>query len=134
MGTRRIEISQQRTIPLVYFLLRLPGLDRIIPLRINHIRDGIFDSQFRVSVGVCRTHGAFFGDGDHVRETGRIAVDSSGTGEDDIRHIMLEHGAEETDGSEDIDAVVFEGDFGGFADGLVDVNKKDIYIYIYKKS
>ena len=82
------------------------------------IRDNQLDCALRASVWVCRANWAYFGNGDHVGNSSSIAIDGRRRGEDDIRDIMLGHAAEESDGSANIDAVVFEGDLGRFTDCL----------------
>jgi hypothetical protein len=88
--TSRVEISQQRTIPLLIWLV---GLLRIIPLRINEIRDNQLNCTLRPSVGVCRADGTVFRDGNHVGNSRRVAIDSRGGGEHDVVYIVLLHAA-----------------------------------------
>lgn len=51
-------------------------------------------------------------DRNHVGKSSRITVHSRGGGEDDIRNIVLGHASEESDGSANIDTVVFKRDLG----------------------
>jgi hypothetical protein len=114
---RRIKVPQQRGIPLQP-LLFLPCSLQIVPLRLDVVGDAHFDRKLRAAVRVGGAKGALFGDGHHVREAGRIAVDGRGAGEDDVGYVVGGHGAEEADGAVDVGVVVLEGDFGGLADGL----------------
>lgn len=118
MSTSGVEVPQQRAIPLINLVLGLALAARIVALRIDHVGDGVLHALLRVAVRVRRPHGADLGDGDHVGEAGGVAVDGCGAGEDDVVYIVLLHRAEEAEGSVDVDAVVFEGDLGGFSDGL----------------
>lgn len=58
------------------------------------------------------------GDGNHVGNTGGVAVDGGRGGEYDIGHVVLFHGAHESDAALDIDTVVLERNFGRLADSL----------------
>jgi len=82
------------------------------------ISDDRFNHAFSVSIRVGGANWAILGNGYHVGNSSRIAVDGRGRGEDNIGDIVLGHAAEKSDGSANIDAVVFEGDLGGFANGL----------------
>lgn len=115
VGACRVEVSQQRSIPLLIWLARLL---QIIPLSIDVISDDRFDHAFSVSIWIGGANWAILGNGYHVGNSSRIAVDGRRRGEDDVGNIVLGHAAEEGDGSTNIDAVVFEGDLGGFTNGL----------------
>ena len=82
------------------------------------IRDDQFDCAFGSSVWIGRANWAVLGDRNHIGNSSRITINGRGGGEDDIWDIVLGHAAEESDGAANIDAVVFEGDLGGFADCL----------------
>lgn len=82
------------------------------------ISDDGFDHAFSVSIWVGGTNWALLGNGNHVGNSSRIAVDGRGRGEDNVGDIVLGHAAEQSDGSANIDAVVFEGDLGGFTNCL----------------
>ena len=109
MGTTRVEVSQQRTIPLLEWFARLLG---IVAFRINEIRDDQLDCALRASIWVCRADWAIFRDGDHAGDEGGIvAVYGCGGGKDDVVDVVLVHEAKEGDCTADIDAVVFERNF-----------------------
>ncbi len=57
-------------------------------------------------------------DGNHVGKSSSIAIDGRRRGEDNIGNVVFGHTAEESDCATDIDAVVFEGLFGGLANCL----------------
>jgi hypothetical protein len=115
VGACWVEVSQQRSIPLLIWLALLL---QVIPLSIDVISDDRFDHAFSVSVWIGGANWAILRNGYHVGNSGRIAVDGRGRGEDNVGDIVLGHAAEESDGSANIDAVVFEGDLGGFTNGL----------------
>jgi hypothetical protein len=116
VASGRVEVSQERTIPL---LIRLICLLRIVALSINEIRNDQLNCTLCASVGVRGANGAVFWDGDHVGDSCRIAVYGRRGGEDDVGDIVLLHAAQESDGSAYIHAVIFERDLAGFADSLV---------------
>jgi hypothetical protein len=91
MGTGRVEVTQQCSVPLLAFLF-LAVLLRLVALRINGVCDDAFYGGLCATVDICRADGAVFGDGDHVGESGRIAVDGGGGREDDVGDIVLYHG------------------------------------------
>lgn len=113
--TSWVEVPQQSSIPLLEWLARLLC---VCALRIDMIRDDIFNHALRAAVWVGRTDWAVLGDGNHVGDTGGIAIDGRGGGEDDVGDIVFGHAAEEGDSAAHIDAVVFERDLGGFANRL----------------
>jgi hypothetical protein len=115
VGACWVEVSQQRSIPLLIWLALLL---QVIPLSIDVISDDRFDHAFSVSIWIGGTNWAILGNGYHVGNSSRISVDSRGRGEDNVGDVVLGHAAEESDGSTNIDAVVFEGDLGRFTDGL----------------
>ena len=117
MGASRVEVAQERAVPLLCLLL-LTGLDQVAALGIDHVSDGGLDGDLCVAVGVGWAERAVLGDGDHVREAGRIAVDGGRAGEDDVVDVVADHGPQKAEGALDIDAVVVEGLFSGFSDGL----------------
>ena len=65
---------------------------------------------------------AVFGDGNHVLETGSVAVDGGRRREDDVGDIVTCHGAEKADGTVDVRAVVLQRDLARFAYRLPLVN------------
>ncbi len=71
-----------------------------------------FDCALGASVRVGWTNWAVLGDRNHVGKSSRITVNSRGGGEDDIGNIVLGHAPEESDGSANIDTVVFKRDLG----------------------
>jgi hypothetical protein len=96
----------------------LSCLLQVVALSVDAISDDQLDCALSSSVWISWADWAVFRDGNHVWHTGRIAVDGRGGGEDDVGDIVLLHAAKEGDGSTNIDTIVFEGDFGGFAYGL----------------
>jgi hypothetical protein len=70
------------------------------------------------SVWICRSDGALLWDWYHVGKSSSVAIDGRRRGEDDIGHVVLGHAAKEGDCATNIDAVVLEGNFGGFANSL----------------
>jgi len=119
VGARRVEVAQQSGVPLLS-LLGLASLFQVVALCVDEVRDGILNGVLGVSVRVGWAQGALLGDGDHVREAGRIAVDGGRAGEDDVGDIVALHGAQQADGAVDVDMVVVEGSLGRLADGLWD--------------
>ena len=115
MRARRIEVSQQRSIPLLKRLIRLLG---ITSLCIYEVCDDQLDCALRASVGIRRADGTMFRDGNHVWYARGIAVDGCGGGEDDIVYIVLLHAAQEGDSAADINAVVFERDLARLSNSL----------------
>ena len=116
MSTAGVEVSEVGAVPL---LERLAGLLRILALGVNVVFDDLLVDGLRPPVGVRGTDRAVFGDGNHVLESGSVAVDGGGRGEDDVGDIVLAHRAQKRDGASHIDAVVFEGNLAGFTDSLV---------------
>lgn len=57
-------------------------------------------------------------DGDHVGETGSVAVHGSRGRENDVGDIVLGHGTQQVDAASDINAVVLERDLGRLANSL----------------
>ena len=108
----RVKVAQEGGVPVV---AGFGGFFCEEALRVDMVGNEVFDGGFGAAVGVCRADGAVFGDGDHVGEAGCVAVDGGGGGEDDIGDIILGHGGEEVDGTVDIGAPVFEGNFAGFS-------------------
>ena len=82
------------------------------------VSDTELDCGFGIAVRVRRADRAFLRDRDHVWETGCVAVDCGGGGENNVGDIMAGHGAEQTDGAVYINAVVLQWNLTGFADGL----------------
>ncbi len=115
----RVEVAQQRSVPAVAGFAFFFG---VAALGVDVVADEVFHSGFGVAIGVCGADGAFFGDGDHVREAGCVAVDGGGGGEDDVGDVVFGHGGEEVDGAVDVGAVIFEGDFCGFSYRLCNVS------------
>jgi hypothetical protein len=87
-------------------------------LSFNVIGNNQFNCALGASVRVGWTYWAVLGNGNHVGKSSRITVHSRGGGEDDIGNIVFGHAPEESDGSANIDTVVFERNLGGFADCL----------------
>jgi hypothetical protein len=115
MGSTRVEVPQKGAIPL---LKRLACLLQVPPLRLDVVSDDRLDHRLCATVCVGRADGAVLGDGNHVLEAGRVTVDRGRGREDDVGDIVLAHGAQERDTAAHVDAIVFEGDFARFADGL----------------
>jgi hypothetical protein len=115
VGAAGVEVPQVGAVPL---LKGLVGLLQVLPLRRDEVLDDVLDHGLGAAVRVRGADRAVLGDGDHVLEPGRVTVDRSGRGEDNVGDIVLGHGAEEGDGAADIDAVVLERDLGGLANGL----------------
>lgn len=117
VSTSGVEVTQQSSVPLGGFL-GLTLLGEVVALSVDKVGDGSLNGELGVSVRVGGAQGAVFGDGDHIGETSRIAVDGGGAGEDNVVDIVFLHGAEEVDGAVDIDEVVIERFFARLADGL----------------
>lgn len=115
MRTAGVEVAQQSAVPL---LERLALLLQVVALSVDVVGDDVLNHGLGAAVGVGRANGAVLGDGDHVGESGRIAVDGGGGGEDDVGDIVAGHGLEEGDAAADVDAVVLERDHRGLSDGL----------------
>ena len=110
--TGGVEVTEKGGVPVVAGFVFLFGEDA---LGVDVVGDEVFDGGFGATIWVCGADGAVFGDGDHVWEAGGVAVDGSRRGEDDVGDIVLGHGGKEIDGTVDVGAVVFEGDFAGFS-------------------
>lgn len=115
VGTAGVEVAQQSAVPL---LERLALLLQVVALSVDVVRDDVLNHGLGAAVGVGRANGAVLGDGDHVGESSRIAVDGGGGGEDNVGDIVAGHGLEEGNAAANIDAVVFERDHGRLSDGL----------------
>lgn len=121
VSTTRVEVSQQSTVPLLELLT---SLLQVTSLGVNKVGDNVLDHGLGAAVCVGRSNGAVLRDRDHVGETSRIAVDSSGGGEDDVIDVVALHGAEQGDTATDIDTVVFERDLARLADSLDGVSRR----------
>lgn len=115
VGTAGVEVAQQSAVPL---LERLALLLQVVALSVDVVGDDVLNHGLGTAVGVGRANGAVLGDGDHVGESSRIAVDGGGGGEDDVGDIVAGHGLEEGNAAANIDAVVLERDHGRLSDGL----------------
>lgn len=115
VGTSRVEVSEVGTVPL---LKRLAGLLGVLSLGVDEVLDDVLNEALCAAVGVCGSDRAVLGDGNHVGESGGIAVDGGGRGEDNVGDIVLLHGAEERDGTGNIDAVVLEGNLSRLTHSL----------------
>lgn len=120
MRAGRVEVAQQCRVPV---LSRLALRLEVVALGFDMIGDAGFDGGLCAAIGIGGTDGAFFGDGDHVGETSRVAIDGGGGGEDDVGNIVLCHGGEEADGAVDIGAIVLQRDLTRLADCLRFINK-----------
>ena len=80
--------------------------------------DNQFNGRLCSSVWICWFDRAVFWDRYHVGKSSSVAIDGRGRGEDNIGHVVLGHAAKESDCATNIDAVVLEGNFGGFANCL----------------
>ena len=89
-----------------------------VALCVDVVGDHGLDAELGVAVRVGWAERALFGDRDHVREAGGIAVDGCGGREDDVGDVVLGHAAQETERAKDVDAVVLERDLARLADGL----------------
>lgn len=127
VGTARVEVPQQSTIPL---LERLAGLLEVVALSVDVVGNEILDSRLCAAVGVGRTNGAVLGNGNHVLEASGIAVDGGRRGEDDVGDIVTVHGTEQSDASADIDAIVFKWLLARLANGLKRQNISSNHIQI----
>ena len=117
VGTGGVEVAEQSTVPLLGLGL-VAGLGGVVALGVDHVGDGHLDGHLGVTVGVGGALGALLGDGDHVGETGGIAVDGGGAGEDNVGDIVLDHGAQQVDGAVDVDVVVVQRTLARLADSL----------------
>jgi hypothetical protein len=115
VSTARVEVSQQSTVPLLELLT---SLLQVVALSIDEVADNILDHGLGAAVCVGRSNGAVLGNGNHVRESGSIAVNGSGGGENDVVNVVALHGAEERNAAADVDTVVLERDFARLADSL----------------
>lgn len=115
MSASRVEVSQQRPIPL---FKRLARLLCIVAFGINEIRNDQLDRALRTSVWVGWANWAVLWNRNHVGNSCRIAIYGCGGGEDDIVDIVLVHAPKEGNGSAHIDAVVFERNLARLADRL----------------
>lgn len=104
MGTSGIEVSEQGAVP--------------ARVRLNMILDHHLNHHLCPSVWVGRVDWAVLGNRDHVLMLGGVSVDGRRRGEDNIFDIVLLHCVKKGDGAADVDAVIFDGVFGGFSHGL----------------
>lgn len=117
MSTGGVEVTEQGTVPLLGLGL-VAGLQGVVALGVDHVGDGVLNGELGVSVGVGGAQRAVLGDGNHVGETGGIAVDGGGAGEDNVVDIVTDHGAQQADGAVDVDVVVVQRLLTGLTDGL----------------
>lgn len=110
-----VKVAQQCSIPL---LSVLSLLFRVVPLRVDVVGDQSLDCNLGVAVWVGGSERAVFWDGDHVLEAGRIAINCCRGREDDVGDIMAGHGAEESDGTTNVDTVVLDRNFARLANSL----------------
>lgn len=115
VSTARVEVTQVGTVPL---LIGLAGLFQVVALGVDVVFDDLLDHVLGPAVGVCWASRAGLGDGDHVGEPGRVAIDGGGRGEDDVGDIVLGHGAQQGNAAADIDTVVLQRDLAGLAHSL----------------
>lgn len=115
VGTTRVKVSQEGTIPLLEVLAFLL---EVVALSVDIIGDDILNHGLGSAVGVGGTNGTVLRDGNHVGEAGGIAVYGGGGGEDDVGDVVSLHGSEKGDAATDIDAVVLERNLTRLADGL----------------
>lgn len=115
VGTARVEVTQVGTVPL---LIGLAGLLEVVALGIDVVFDDLLNHELGPAVGVCWASRAGLGNGNHVGETGGVAIDGSGRGEDDVGDVVLGHGAEQGDATADIDTVVLQRDLARLAHSL----------------
>lgn len=115
VSTAGVEVAQQSAVPL---LKGLASLGEVVTLGVDVVGDEVLNGGLGAAVGVGRANGAVLGDGNHVLEASGVAVDGGRGGENNVGNVVLLHGAEEGDAAADVDAVVLEGDLGGFTDGL----------------
>jgi len=115
VSTARVEVSEQSTVPLLEVLA---SLLQVVTLSVDEVADNVLNHGLGAAVCVGRSDGAVLGDGNHVGESGSIAIDGSGGGEDDVVDVVALHGAEEGDAATDIDTVVLEWDLARLADSL----------------
>ncbi|POR37440.1 Putative quinone oxidoreductase [Tolypocladium paradoxum] len=106
VGAAGVEVAQQRGVPL---LKGLAGLVEVAALGVDAVGDDVLDHRLGAAVGVGRADGAVLGDGDHVGEARRVAVDGGRRGEDDVGDVVALHGPQQGDAAADVDAVVLEG-------------------------
>lgn len=115
VATRRIEVSQQRAIPLFSALARLL---RNIPLRVHKVRDHILHCKLRIAVRVRRPQRALLRNRYHILKPRRIPIHRRGAREDDVRYMVLLHAAQQAQRAVDVDLVVVQRDLAALADGL----------------
>jgi len=115
MCASRVEVAEESTVP---DLRVLAILLESIALRIDVVRDDLLIHGLGMAVGVGCADGAVFWDGYHAFVAGGVAVNGGGGGKDNVGDIVAGHGAEEGDGTTDIDAVVLGRDLCGLSDGL----------------
>ena len=115
VGTTRVEVSEQCTIPLLEWL---SGLLQIASLSVDKVGDDVLNHGLGATIGVGRTNGAVLWDGNHVGESGGITVDGGRRREDNVGDIVALHGAEQGNAAANIDAVVLERNFARLANSL----------------
>jgi hypothetical protein len=116
VGTARVEVSEVGTVPL---LKRLASLLGDLSLGVDEVLNDVLNEALCAAVGVGGADRAVLGNRDHVLEAGGITVDGGRRGEDNICDIVLLHGAEKSDGTADVDAVVLEGNLSRLTYGLM---------------
>lgn len=115
VGSARVEVPQKGAVPL---LIRLVCLLEVPPLCLHVVGYDLLDHGLCTTICVCGANWAVLGDGNHILEASRIAVDGGRGREDDVGHIVLAHGAQERNATANIDTVVFERDDARFTDSL----------------
>lgn len=115
MSPGGVEVAEQSGVPVIAgFALFL----QVVPLCFDVIGYARFDGCLGPAIRVGGAQRTSLRDGDHVGESGRIAIHGRRGREDNVGDIMRGHGFEQTDGAIDIGMVVFERDLRRLSDRL----------------
>jgi len=115
MRAAGVEVPKQRAVPL---LIRLAGLLALASPRLDMVRDDLLNHDLGPAVRVGGTDRAVLWDGDHVGDSGGVAVDGSRRRKDNVCDIVPLHRAQQRDAAADVDAIVLEGNLARFANSL----------------
>ena len=112
-----IEVAKKSSIPLLYVRF-IAFLGSLCAFCADVVSNHQLAGELGVAVGVCRPEGTLFGNGDHVLETGSVAINSSRGGVDDVANIVVLGSSQKGECALNVDAIVVEWDLSGFTNSL----------------
>jgi len=131
MSASRVKVSKKRSIPAgvrldmvldnyraeLVPLSQTSGKGAAEPVYGEHKHTHL-NHHLSSSIRVGRTNGASLRDGDHVWISRSVTINGGRRRKHNVLHAIRFHGAEERDGSSDIDTVVFNRDLGRLSNRL----------------